>query len=725
MCDFIVDKLILFNCRMFKPKAFCINLDRKPEQWKKIQDNWSDTLDLERFSAIDGKKMNITGKQALLNTTKKFFKFILNYNEHYIILIEDDIYKTNDFNILWPDILEFLNTKTNTWSFISLDPFLCFHNCMFENFNDIFLKVSNFRQAGFIIYRTEFIKQNISQLLKINKPFDISISYNNNYIKLTPKKLLVRQYTNKVSTVNSIINYNFDKYWTQTINILNLLNRISLVHIGKTGGTTIMDIFSNKNKIINHEYHSDKQYKSYEKYIIWIRNPITRFVSAFNSAYVTVNYDCIDKRPDDINIDNCLSPNIIKNKIINNLPFVYSKEYDLLINYFKTPNSLAEALSSTNIEQFNKANILMNLEYGHIYNGIGWYLNNGDFIRNRNKHILFVGKQETMKNDMFLLKNILNINNDTIDEYINNTKLVQNNYLSDDNRYLSKLAVSNLIKWYKDKDYAALDALYKFNFITKDILDSYYKYEFIKDTTDILSDINNSELLEKEHKQKKIEKEILCIGHPRCGTKYISGLLTSFGYEIGHENMKKKGISSWMLAVMSNTYPWGDVGIDKNKPFSVFNFKYIIHIVRNPFNAIPSIILENKYSPRSYNFRKFHIKRELNIDLPIYNSKLNLIQDIEIAIKTYIYWNLICEKNKPSLVIKLEDSYNILKQYNTKNIKESDLKIDKNETINKFFGNKKYNKPRIVNYDYEKVDDSLKLELKQFCIKYDYKYILE
>lgn len=240
-------------------------------------------------------------------------------------------------------------------------------------------------------------------------------------------------------------------------------------------------------------------------------------------------------------------------------------------------------------------------------------------------------------------------------------------------------------------------------------------------------DINSEQLenmQEKDSIQKK-QKYFLCIGHPRCGTKYISGLLTSFGYEIGHENMKKNGISSWMLAVISNTYPWGNVGIDKNKPFSVFNFKYIIHIVRNPFNAIPSIILENKYSARSYNFRKFHIKRELNIDLPIYNSKLNLIQDIEIAIKTYIYWNLICEKNKPSLVVKLEDSYNILKEFNTKNIKESDLKIDKNETVNKFFGGKKYNKPRIVISDYEKIHDSLKFELKQFCIKYNYNYILE
>ena len=39
---------------------------------------------------------------------------------------------------------------------------------------------------------------------------------------------------------------------------------------------------------------------------------------------------------------------------------------------------------------------------------------------------------------------------------------------------------------------------------------------------------------------------------------------------------------------------------------------------KNPFDAIPSIILENKYSPdnKSYRFRKKHIKKNLNIDLP-------------------------------------------------------------------------------------------------------------
>ena len=65
---------------MNKPKAFCINLDRKPDQWNRIKNDWSDTLDLERFSAFDGQKLNITGQQALINTTKRL---IISYSTKY------------------------------------------------------------------------------------------------------------------------------------------------------------------------------------------------------------------------------------------------------------------------------------------------------------------------------------------------------------------------------------------------------------------------------------------------------------------------------------------------------------------------------------------------------------------------------------------------------------------------------------------------------------------
>jgi hypothetical protein len=63
------------------------------------------------------------------------------------------------------------------------------------------------------------------------------------------------------------------------------------------------------------------------------------------------------------------------------------------------------------------------------------------------------------------------------------------------------------------------------------------------------------------------------------------------GYNVGHENINEEGVSSWMLCVDDEKYPWGDIK-DKFR----YYFENIIHVVRNPFDAIPSIILENKYS---------------------------------------------------------------------------------------------------------------------------------
>jgi hypothetical protein len=41
---------------------------------------------------------------------------------------------------------------------------------------------------------------------------------------------------------------------------------------------------------------------------------------------------------------------------------------------------------------------------------------------------------------------------------------------------MSQLAITNIINFYKDTDYNALQELYKHKFISKELLNSYYKY---------------------------------------------------------------------------------------------------------------------------------------------------------------------------------------------------------------------------------------------------------
>jgi hypothetical protein len=244
---------------------------------------------------------------------------------------------------------------------------------------------------------------------------------------------------------------------------------LAFIHIGKTGGSTIRTIL-NKKKIKTTEYHLNKNYNiHHKKYIIWIRNPIGRFVSAFNHCYHSLSTDPNDIKKFDLK--HCLTPTKMKDSINRN--YIFSPEYDKLFKNFNSANHLAESLTSSDIELQKKAKLLMQCKEEHLFKGIGWYLNNGNFIKNNKDKILFVGKTETMKDDIRSLSKILGC---VLDE---NTKVRENVYVDKSMKYLSPLAIKNIIDHYKNTDYAALDVLCNYGWISKETLESYYKYENI------------------------------------------------------------------------------------------------------------------------------------------------------------------------------------------------------------------------------------------------------
>ena len=241
---------------------------------------------------------------------------------------------------------------------------------------------------------------------------------------------------------------------------------ISFIHIGKTGGSTINNLL--KGKVSNYrEHHQTKNYNIKELYIIWIRNPISRFVSAFNHSYYGVHTD--PKKIKKFDINHCLLPEWMKNA--RSKPFTFSKRYDELIKQFANANELAESLTSPDNVVRKKAKDLMTSLEEHLFKGIGWYLNNGNFIVKNNSRILFVGKLETMKDDIETLGKLLNI------QVNSDLKLRENVYVDKSMKYLSPLAIQNIINWYKSTDYAALEQLHNYGWITKEFLESYYKYE--------------------------------------------------------------------------------------------------------------------------------------------------------------------------------------------------------------------------------------------------------
>ncbi len=199
-----------------------------------------------------------------------------------------------------------------------------------------------------------------------------------------------------------------------------------LIHIGKCGGSTVKTELK-KARIKFFEKHICKvTYSNKKRYIIIIRNPISRFISAFNWRYKLV----ID---DKIQCDR------------------FEGESELLKKY-GTVNKLAESIYDTdgnlNLD-FSKKKFCIH----HITEDINFYI--GEFLNIcERKNIIGVIATETLNEDM---KNLFNIK---LMSHENKNSEKYNNHLSD-------LAYKNLRKYLK-KDYECIKKLYKLNLISKE-----------------------------------------------------------------------------------------------------------------------------------------------------------------------------------------------------------------------------------------------------------------
>ena len=66
------------------------------------------------------------------------------------------------------------------------------------------------------------------------------------------------------------------------------MENLVLIHIGKCGGSTVCHELNDKNIKYQHAHMIEVKYEKNKNYIIVIRNPIGRFISAFNWRYKLV-----------------------------------------------------------------------------------------------------------------------------------------------------------------------------------------------------------------------------------------------------------------------------------------------------------------------------------------------------------------------------------------------------------------------------------------------------
>ena len=255
--------------------------------------------------------------------------------------------------------------------------------------------------------------------------------------------------------------------------------KLVYIHIGKTAGSSMREQLPKNIEVV----HMKKPtFKNNHYYVIWIRNPLNRFVSAFWHSANIINFKLSKKCTySDIFHDKETPFYMLKNKINSKLrydnPFrcepsfvnCDAKRYVDLINFFQNPNNLAESLSCENKKTRESAFELMNSGCEHMNKGIGWYLGNGDFVEKHHRNIKLVGRTECMKSDTEKLSKICNKK-----IQCDNVRIGESDFKK---KYLSDVAIHNLLNFYRDSDYKVISVLHKYNFIDDKTRMEYRIYE--------------------------------------------------------------------------------------------------------------------------------------------------------------------------------------------------------------------------------------------------------
>ncbi len=145
--------------------------------------------------------------------------------------------------------------------------------------------------------------------------------------------------------------------------------------------------------------------------------------------------------------------------------------------------------------------------------------------------------------------------------------------------------------------------------------------------------------------------KIVLIGHPRCGSKSLAQYLSRAGLATGHERiaLNDEGLCSWWLT--ANRKPALGAYLYKNKTDNrQLKPELVCHFIRNPLDAIPSIIIENEFNQRnnnSFKTRQQTIKRRFGVDLAEYDA-------LTAATLSYAYWNKLAEQAVPDLRVRVE-----------------------------------------------------------------------
>lgn len=203
------------------------------------------------------------------------------------------------------------------------------------------------------------------------------------------------------------------------------------IHIGKCGGSTVWDAVQ-KSLVVRQNFSSVDRihikkppYKIHAKYLIVIRNPIQRAISAWNWRSKIVNTFDTEKHK-------------------------FPGEFETLNKYNYNISNIAESLYTEN--KLNASVVEEFMSVHHLKENISHYLNDGFLSKIKQEQIWAVFTQETLNEDIYQ-KLRMEVN----------CRLNKNRPFVDINKKkLTKQAYHNLNKFLR-KDYKCIEKLIHFN----------------------------------------------------------------------------------------------------------------------------------------------------------------------------------------------------------------------------------------------------------------------
>ena len=190
----------------FKLDAYCINLKDRKKNMDFIHSEWNEYLNITRFIALSSATKSHVQILKNIFQNKNNIKFP-------IVIMEDDVYRKNNFTKYWNELLDLKDCD-----YVSFDAFFLVFKDNQNNVPSNFVSLKEHRAMGFNIYYKRFFDRfnTIKDFDEaINKsPIDMVFTHNPLYINYTPKEQICSQIVSKYSTtekINSDFYINFYK----------------------------------------------------------------------------------------------------------------------------------------------------------------------------------------------------------------------------------------------------------------------------------------------------------------------------------------------------------------------------------------------------------------------------------------------------------------------------------------------------------------------------------